>query len=211
MKRERGSIALYLLFSLAAAIATGYAAYRVIREQRLQSEAMQVASATRPAPARPLPAPRPLDPLEPTPDVDSTPPVTDAADLAAVDPDDFEDPEKDTVVYGIPGIAGALTIDAVSRTVKRYANRFDRCLRKTREQYSVRRATVRVTVDVDAQGKVLLATAKLQDAEQYLAECVLDVFRKLRFDAPSDRAPARIVYPIVFAPANGGADGNPGD
>lgn len=214
MTRQRGSIALYLLFSIAAAIATGYGTYRVIRQYRLETDAAEaLAAATRPPRATVADPPTPLPP----PKVPSEVPVeeelavepTDSAEARAVDPEPFEDPAKDTVVYGTPGVSGGLTAAAVERTVMRYAARIERCLRKTREQYRVRRGTVRMTTDVDAQGKVLLVTAKLDNAEQLLGDCMVDVFRRLRFDATSDGGPARIVYPIVFAPANGGDAGEP--
>jgi TonB family protein len=216
MTRERGSIALYLLFSVAAAGATGYVAYRAIRTHRLESEAAAaVAAANRPPPSRPVAMAEPVpaeDPLptqaQPEParevenagDVEVIPSGTNQAELDAEDPEDFEDPATDTVVYGTPGVSGGLTPASVERTVKRYGVRIERCLRKTREKYHVRRCTVRVTAEVDAQGKVLVATATRENAEPFLGDCVLDVVRKLRFDAPSDHAGATIVYPIVFAP-----------
>jgi len=113
------------------------------------------------------------------------------------------------VFYGTPGVSGGLSAASVERTVKRYGVRIDRCLRKTREQYRVRRGTVRVLVAVDAQGRVLAVGTRLDNAEQVLGDCVADVFRRLRFDAPSEGGPAKIVYPIVFAPANGGDAGDP--
>lgn len=218
MTRQRGSIALYLLFSIAAAVATGYGAYRVIRTQRLESEAAEaLAAARRPPRANVAPPPGPTVPLATPAEVPPEVPIdeemvvepTDSAEARAVDPDAFADPAKDTVVYGTPGVSGGLTAAAVERTVMRYSVRIERCLRKTREQYRVRRGTVRTTVDVDAQGRVLVVTAKLDNAHHILGDCVLDVFRRLRFDATSDGGEARIVYPIVFAPANGGDAGDP--
>lgn len=218
MTRQRGSIVLYLLFSLAAAIATGYGAYRVIRTQRLEREAAAAhAAATRPPRASVAPAQEPSSPTEVPPEVPPEVPIdeemvvepTDSAEARAVDPDAFADPAKDTVVYGTPGVTGGLTAASVERTVMRYSARIERCLRKAREQYRVRRGTVRAAVDVDAQGRVLSVTAKLDNAEEVLGDCVIDVFRRLRFDATSDGGRARIVYPIVFAPANGGDAGDP--
>lgn len=213
MDRQRGSIVIYLLFSIAAAVATGYGTYRVMRTRRLESEAAEArAVANRPQRAHVAPAPRhsaPPPASEPGPDEAAFERAPDPAEAGAVDPPVLDDPTNDTVVYGTPGVSGGLSALSVERTVKRYAVRIDRCLRKTREQYRVRRGTVRVMVDVDAQGRVVAASAKLDGAEQVLGDCVLDVFRRLRFDAPSEGGPGRIVFPIVFAPAGGGDAGDP--
>jgi len=200
---QRGNVAVYLLFSLAAATGAGYGVYRLMRDHKpaVADEHVDVQTAQAPTP-RPTPAPVDEQPAEPAQAVD-------IAEASAVAPEDIADPPKDTVVLGRPGVAGALDADSVERMVKRYIGRYDRCIRHTHEKYRMRRGSLRVTFVIGATGNVDYASAQATDVEEDLANCVLDVIKKLRFDKSSDGAKVKVVYPMAFVPAAGGDAGDP--
>jgi TonB family protein len=224
-RRERGSVALYMLFSLAASVGVGYVTWRTMRDARLSAE-REAAANPRPVAAAEPSLPPPSEPAEPAesaepaePDVEApaeeVSPSADATDpwaseglpsfevieRDAIDPEPVEEAEDDTFVYGTPGIAGTLSSVSMRRTVQRYNVRYARCLRKQREQRGeVERGSMRLRIDIAPDGTVQRASATLRNAEPAFGECVLEVVRKLRFDRSSDGTPTRVVYPIAFIP-----------
>jgi hypothetical protein len=209
MIRERGSVGLYLVFSLVIAGATGYGVYRVIHEHRTNDA--RAALAPTPAP-RPAP-PRVVDelPMEDIatdePPVEDIPeePVVDVAERDAIDPDGIDDSSKDAVAFGQPGISGALDRSVVEQTVKQLAPRFVRCARKAREQDNSEQTMLRFAFTVAATGKVEDASYRAVGDNELIAECALDVVRRSRFAASRDRGAVQVVYPILVAPANDSA------
>ncbi|HEX5060212.1 MAG TPA: AgmX/PglI C-terminal domain-containing protein [Kofleriaceae bacterium] len=204
MANQRGNVAVYLLFSLAVATGAGYGVYRLMRDHKpavAANDHVDVQTAPAPTP-RPSHAPSDELPVEP-------PQAVDPAENTAVAPEDIADPPKDTVLLGTPGVAGGLEPASVERMVKRYVGRYDRCMRHTHEKYRMRRGALRVTFVINATGSVDYASAQATDVEEDLANCVLDVFKKLRFDKSSDGAKVKVVYPMAFVPAQGGDAGDP--
>ena len=195
--RERGSIALYLLFSIAASIAAGYGVYLLIRDRRVAAADDAVAES---APARAAPRPEPM-PATPVVEATETAGAPDPAELAAVEADADIVLAKDTVLFGTPGVAGGLEVGDIERTIKRYSVRYERCMRRAKERGITPRGTLRLTFVVAADGNVAYATGKATNLDDELASCVVDVVKKLRFDKSTDGAPVKVVYPMAFAPA----------
>ncbi|HEY5947972.1 MAG TPA: AgmX/PglI C-terminal domain-containing protein [Kofleriaceae bacterium] len=195
---QRGSVALYLLFSIVAATAAGYATYVVLRDRK-----SSVAEAE-PAPPRPLPAPRAQPAAEQAELVEATEPAAvDSAERDALAPDDIVEPARDTVLLGKPGVAGDLDAASVERTVKRYLVRYDRCMRRAHEHHGIARGSLRVTLVIGETGNVDYASGAPTNVDDDLAACVVDVMKKLKFDKPGDGAKVKVVYPIAFVPASG--------
>jgi hypothetical protein len=192
---QRGSIALYLLFSIAASIAVGYAVYLLIRDRKLAVADDAVAE---PAPARP--ASRPEAIAEPPVDVPAEPPEGDTAERDAVEPNVIVS-DEDAVLLGTPGIAGGLAREDVTRTIKRYAVRYERCMRRARDRGVTPGGSLRLTFVISAEGNVDYATGRASNVDEELATCVVDVIEKLRFERSMDGAKVKVVYPIAFVAA----------
>jgi hypothetical protein len=219
MRGERGSVVVYLLFSIVASIGFGYVVYRSIRDARLaRAASAELARASAPAPTRtavapspaapaPLapahePAPEPAVPAEPVaPTPASLPDESDEADHNAVDPPSFEDSAVDNVVFGRPGVAGGGDRFQIEKVVKRYSVRLVRCVRKARENGPVTRGSMRFEFVIDADGVVGTATYRGGDVAPMVGDCMLQTLTKLRFDKPADGHQMKVVYPIAFAPA----------
>lgn len=203
--RQRGSVALYFLFSLVASVAIGYLVYVVIRDRR-----QAVADDAIAAPAPPRPRAQPMEP-PPPPVEEARPPdliEPDAAERAAVAPE-LVDSDRDAVLFGSPGVLGGLEPGQVERTIKRYMVRYERCMRRAKERGVPPRGELRLTFVIDAEGSVDYATAKPTGIDEELAVCVVEVVQKLRFDKPSDGMKAKVVYPIGFVTAQPGASSDP--
>jgi hypothetical protein len=201
---QRGNITLYLLFSLAVSTAVGYGVYVLLRDS---SRGMAHASDGDIAPTRAAQADRRVEqpappPAEPAP-VDGD---EDPADRNAVAPPPIEDPAEDTVVLGVPGVAGALAAAQIERTIKRYMVRWERCMRRQQERAPLTvRGDLRVELVIASDGNVVYTRSRSAVPEE-LAQCVLDVVGKLRFDKPEDGGKVSVVYPMAFVPARDGSD-----
>lgn len=214
MRRERGSVALYMLFSLVLATAVGYVTWRSIRDARL-SAAREAAASPRPmahAASRPVIPTEPADHrMEPMAPVAAAPVAAeqavdpsdtlDPADMDSMMPADVPASDRDIVAFGTPGIAGDLDRASIERTFKRYTNRFERCVRKAREKNEAHRTDMRVRFQVTAEGAVEQLEARSDTLERVLSTCVMELVQKLHFDKPGDGNTARVVYPILFVPA----------
>jgi outer membrane biosynthesis protein TonB len=198
---QRGHIALYLVFSLATASAVGYGVYAFIRDQAKAERARPA----RRAPTTAVPVRAPVPEVEPPP---APEPEVDIAERDAIDPEDIDDPDKDTVLLGKPGVAGALEVAQVERMIRRYSGRYDRCMRRARERYRLRRGQLRLAFVIGGNGAVAGVTAKATVQDE-IADCVMDTVKKLRFDKPADGALVKVVYPMLFVPAHGGDAGDP--
>jgi hypothetical protein len=202
ISRQRGSVVLYLLFSIAASIAAGYGVYLLLRERNHASAATPDVAEAPPARA---PAPRPVAP-EPTPVADTPPDLIepDAAERGAVAPE-IADVDKDAVLLGTPGVSGGLEAAQVERTIKRYTVRYERCMRRSKERGEEPRGELRLTLVLGPDGDVEFATGKPTNLSDELASCIVDVVQKLRFDKTSDGMKAKVVYPlaVVVVPRSG--------
>ncbi len=200
---QRGHIALYLLFSLAAATAAGYGVYTVMRG-RSKAEAAEAEVRLSTANAH-----LPREVPERAPEPEATPaavaPSIATTTFEAVPPDNAEAADKDTVVHGHPGVSGALDADQIERMIKRYSGRYDRCMRHAREKNQQRRGDMRLTFMIATNGAVETATAT-STVDTELATCVVDVIKRLRFDKPSDGVPALVTHIMVFVPARAESD-----
>jgi hypothetical protein len=134
------------------------------------------------------------------------PPSVDTAERDAVAPAEIEDPKADTVLLGTPGVLGGIDAANVEREVKRYLVRYERCMRKAHKHNQMGRGSLRVTLMVAATGAVASATATRNVVDDELAECVLGVLQKLRFDKSRDGGMVKVVYPMAFLPARDGSD-----
>jgi hypothetical protein len=192
---QRGNVALYLLFSIAASVAAGYAVYLVLRDRRLAVADDAVAE---PVPARAAPRAEPVAPTPVAAPVDE--PAADTAELDAIEPNVIAS-AKDAVLLGTPGVAGGLAPADVERTIKRYSVRYERCVRRARERGVTPGGSLRLTLVIAADGGVDYVTGQPTNVDEELAACVVDVVKKLRFDRSSDGAKIKVVYPIAFVAA----------
>jgi hypothetical protein len=181
---QRGSVVAYLLFSIAASIATGYGVYAVIRDNK---------SATPPPPTpRQLREETPPAPT-PAPVVDEPPPPPPEQSLAqqrAVDPT-VEAGDIISPVMGIPGIEGPIERGSVDRRMRAKSLALQSCWERNGDQ----RVTVRMTMLVDEDGRVTSATVSpgLTVATE---ACIISVLGSLSFTSPGK--PAEVVQPIAF-------------
>jgi hypothetical protein len=202
---QRGNITLYLLFSLAVSAAVGYGVYVLLRDS---SRGVAHAADGDIAPARSAQAERRVE--APAPE-EAAPPAPldeggDAADRAAVAPPPLDGSAEDTVVLGVPGVAGALEPAQIERTIKRYMVRWQRCMRRQQERAPLTaRGDLRVELVIASDGSVVYTRSRSAVPEE-LARCVLDVVGKLRFDQPTDGGKVSVVYPMAFVPARDGSD-----
>lgn len=198
---QRGSIGVYLLFSIVVATAAGYGVYALLRARPQDAGDAEVTQArAEPHAVMPVrPAPPPPEPPEVIPE-DGGP-----AERGAIAPAGIEAPDEDTVLLGTPGVAGALEPAQVDRTMKRYMVRWERCMRRARERDELPDGVLSLSFVIAGDGSVsgMSYRASVEDS---LAVCVTDVVKKLRFDKPVDGADVRVVVPMRFVPARDGSD-----
>lgn len=193
VSRQRGSIVLYLVFSIAASVAAGYGVYVLVRDHK---SAIADDAVAEPTPVRPAPRAE----VTPKPAESVAVAEADPAELAAVEPNLIESP-KDVVLFGTPGVAGALAVDSIEHTIKRYTVRYERCMRRARERGVTPAGSLRITLIIAEDGKVDYATGKPTSLDEELAVCVVEVVNDLRFGKSTDGAKVKVVYPIAFVAA----------
>lgn len=189
---ERGSVGIYLLFSVIVAAAAGYGAYHYIHEHKSEFQHEEQAS-TAPAPKKqptaPTPAPAP-DPIPEVPVVPEQAPMESPAMVAArlaVDPiDSSESPS-----FGTPGVVGGIEKRAVDRRFRPHAEQLQTCY----EHASSFDGSVRVTLEVAANGK--LTNISLDDGDDGFQACAISAL-SFSFSPTKDGKPATIVQPIQF-------------
>jgi hypothetical protein len=181
---QRGSVAAYLLFSIAASIATGYGVYAVIRDNK---------SATPPTPRPVREAPPPAPAAAPVVDDEPPPPPPPPQSLAqqrAVDPT-VEAGDIISPVMGTPGIEGPIERGSVDRRMRAKSLALQSCWERNGDQ----RVTVRMTMLVDEDGRV--TSASVSPGLTVATEaCIVSVLGSLSFTSPGK--PAEVVQPIAF-------------
>jgi hypothetical protein len=196
---ERGNVSVYLLFSLAASIAAGVGAYRLIRDHK-PAEAVadddvrhEVAA---PKPAHDAPAPTPAPEAEPEAAPSAPTPTMSLAEQRAVDP--ITDPNSDaSPVFGLPGIDGAIERSSVERRFRSRAPLIQRCWERSESDPG----KVRVTLSVAANGHIDEVT--LSDGwNEGLQACVVSLLSTMSFSGTRDGHHATVVQPIAFQATN---------
>ena len=175
---QRGSVGVYLLFSIAAAIASGYGVYAWMHGHK--PHAAPVVEAAPP----PKPAPRPVS--APTPVAQPAPvEVPSLAEQRAVDP-----PSTGTSpAMGVPGIDGPIERGSVDRRMRAKSRALQMCWDGERP------TTVHVTLLVDGNGRV--TSTRISPAlSMATSKCIANVFATISFSAFGQ--PSEIVQPIAF-------------
>jgi hypothetical protein len=198
--KQRGNVAVYLLFSIVASVAVGYGVYVFIRDRKVAVADDVVAE---PAPMRQESRPAPMEPMEPTPIAEVGADSDDPAERGASEPN-LVVTARDAVVYGKPGVAGGLAASDVEQTIQRYTVRYERCMRRAKERGATLGGSLRLTLVIAADGNVDYATGKPTNVDEELAGCVVDIVKKLRFARSGDGAKVKVVYPIAFVAASSG-------
>ena len=182
---QRGSIVLYLLFSIALSIGAGYGVYAYLRDHKSAEPTPTVKAEA--------PTPRPVvqaQPVAAVPDVEPPAPTPSVAEQRAVNP--IIDPDNPiTPVMGIPGIEGAIERGAVDRRFRAKARALQVCFDNNGQEHT----TIHATLLVDERGRV--TSARVSPGLSVGTEaCVLSVLSSINFSAPGQ--PAEVVLPIAF-------------
>lgn len=186
MMRQRGSVVVYLLFSIALSIGAGYGVYVLIRDHKPVE-----AATTKNVETEPTPTPRPVAP-QPTPAPPPEPPPApmSVAEQRAVSP--IVDPDyTSSPIMGVPGIDGGISRGSVDRRMRAHAVELQQCWENAGDPPR----TIRVTMHIDAAGRVS-STSVTPGLSADAEACVLAVFSSLSFSAPGK--PAEVVQPIAF-------------
>jgi hypothetical protein len=196
---QRGSIGIYLLFSIAISAAAGYGVYRFMRDHKDafastnddDAATTQQASAPTPKPAvAPTPAAEP-EVIEPELPSDPMKAAMLLAESRAVNPN-TEATMEESPVFGIPGIEGGIERGSVERRFKPRAAILQRCY----ERSGGEPGQVRVKLQVEPDGKLshIELSAGWDDGFQ---ACVMSALN-FQFSATKDGNPAAVVQPIAF-------------
>lgn len=196
---QRGSIGIYLLFSLVISIAAGYGVYRVIRDHKdafasKNDDAPTTKQAAAPAPR---PAAVPAPPIEvpeampPEPAIDPMSAAMELAESRAVDAT-IDQASDESPVFGTPGISGAIERGSVERRFKPRAAILQHCW----ERSDAGAGSLRVAMQVAPDGKVSHMTLSGGWDDGFQA-CVMSALT-FSFSATKDGNPAAVVQPIAF-------------
>ena len=196
MTRQRGSIVIYLLFSIVISIGAGYVAYHLIHENKSKwaDTGETKPSVKRPAIATarvPVPVPEPAEVVAPVEEV--TPQQTTAMIAASRAVDPIVDPLADvSPVFGVPGIVGGIERGAVERRFKPRGELLQKCY----DDYGDTQKTLRVTLQVDPSGKLM--NVNLTGGWSVQFEACVTAALKFNFSPTRDGDSAVIVQPIAF-------------
>lgn len=183
---QRGSIVVYLLFSIVVSIGAGYGVYVLIRDHKS-------APATSEVKAEPPPRPRPVAPPQPVeaePAVEPPAPPVSIAEQRAVNP--IIDPEyTSSPVMGVPGIDGPIARGSVDRRMRARSVELQRCWESDGDPAK----TIHATMHVDAAGRVT-STSVTPGLSADTEACVLAVLSSISF-SPQTK-PSEVVQPIAF-------------
>lgn len=179
---QRGSVGVYLVFSIALSIGAGYGVYAYLHEHKSAEAAPQpIKTETAPTPRHVTPPPA----VQPEPE--AAPPPMSLAEQRASDP--MIDPNSDvSPISGLPGIDGSIERGAVERRFRAKSKALQACV-------ADERATIHATLMVDERGhvtKTSVTPGLSADAES----CVLGVLGSISFSPPGK--PAEVVLPIAF-------------
>jgi len=172
---EHGGVPWYLMFTIAAAIGTGFGVYRVLhqRELRLADERARA----------PKHVPKPVEPArEPTVEEAKPEEIEMPADQVAV------------VMIGTPRIDGELEGVGVELAVAAQREAIERCYTGV-----VAQGALEISLFADPRGRPSSVTAGAEPFDSTLASCVEDLIKTLRFPRPANGESARIVIPILFS------------
>jgi hypothetical protein len=194
---NRGSVALYLLFSIVLSIGAGYGVYRVMRESRLRAASAAPAGTTIPSrtaiepmpPQEPAVAPAP----RPEPAVERPSGASDAQ-ARAIEPDIEGDDTAARVLLGIPGIAGAMPRDSVQRHFRARSAPLQRCYEHFVEGGT--RGVIHVRFRIDTDGTLL--EPRVAGFNAQFDDCVAALAATIKFSQPRDGKTVEVVYPIGF-------------
>lgn len=186
---QRGSVGLYFMFSIVFAIATGYGVYAWMREHKPAPEP--------PRPQRVVREQQPPAPVQPEV-IEATPPVPvpvpaverSVADQRAVDPV-VNEASVTSPAMGVPGIDGAIERGSVDRRMRAKSLALQSCWEQTGDP----RVTVRMTMHVDADGRVTSANVS-PGLTAPTESCIVAVLSSLSFTSPGRET--EIVVPIAF-------------
>ena len=192
---KRGSVALYLLFSIVLSSATGYGVYRGLRERRLHDASAAPEPVHTDRAAAPSPHPVPAPPVEVEPSGDEPPPLS-VAEQRAIDPDIDGDRAAEGANLGMPGIDGAMPRDSVERRFRARLAWFTRCYEQSATP-GEDRAVIRVAFHIEPDGTLVdpKITGGFNDG---FTACVLGVVGAISFSGPRDGKRVEVVYPIGF-------------
>lgn len=194
---QRGSVSLYLLFSLAASVAAGIGAYVWIRDHKPAEAAADdtphVVSAAKPAQHEPDPTPAPQPEPEVVPEAPTT---TSLAEQRAVDP--IIDPNSEvSPVFGLPGVDGAIERSSIDRRFKARAALLQRCWERSESDPG----KLHVTLAVAANGHI--DQVKMSEGwNEGFEACVISLLSNMSFSGTRDGHPATVVQPIAFSSIN---------
>ena len=195
--RERGSVAVYLLFAIVASIAAGVGAYTWLRDHQPppgdnDEATTPVASDEAPpsprkttkasVPAAPVAAPVAEDPVP-------APPPVSLAEQRAVDP--IVDPNSDvSPVFRLAGIDGTVERGSVDRRFKPRAADLQDCFENNDPNVGV----VRVTLTIATNGRI--TELKVSDGRPAFRDCIRRLFTSVTFSP--NKSGATVVQPIAF-------------
>lgn len=183
---QRGSVGLYLLFSIALSIGTGYGVYTFIRDHKSPEPAPNEVNI-------PPPPPRPtvVKPPE-TPQIEAPvePPAMSLAEQRAVNPIVDADGNVSPVM-GLPGIDGPIERGSVDRRMRVKGLALQSCFERNGDAPT----TVHMTMLVDERGHVT-KTSVTPGLSAATEACILTVLDSISFSPPGK--PAEVVQPIAF-------------
>lgn len=198
---NRGSVALYLLFSITLSIAAGYGVYRVMHAQHVrEASASPSRTTTTPKPERDLSsaavAPPPIEEAAAAPEPEDVEPPTGTseAERRAIDPDIEGDATSARVLLGMPGIIGAMPRDSVQRHFRARSAPLQRCYDHFVE--GGKRGVIHMRFRIDTDGKLL--DPRVAGFNAQFNDCVASLARSIRFSEPRDGQLVEVVYPIGF-------------
>jgi len=191
---QRGGISLYLVFSLAAAVAAGIGAYAWIRKHKpaeaSADDRPHAVTTAKPAhhEAPPTPAPQPEPAVEPTPAERPMSLAERRAEDPVVDPNSRVSP-----VFGLPGIDGAMERSSVDRRFRARAKLLQQCW----DHSASDEGTVYVTLAVEPNGHIKQVTLS-EGWNESFQSCVTSLMNAMSFSGTRDGHPAEVVQPVAF-------------
>jgi hypothetical protein len=201
---QRGSIGIYLLFSIAIAAAAGYGVYRFMRDHKdawasnKDDDAATTKQASAPAPkptSMPAPAPAPVpEVVEAEPAIDPMSEAMKLAESRIVEPV-LDAATDESPVFGTPGISGGIERGSVERRFKPRAAMLQRCW----ERSDAGAGSIHVSLRVEPDGKVshIALSGGFDGLDDGFQACVMSAL-SFTFSATKDGNPAAVVQPIAF-------------
>lgn len=184
---QRGSVGLYFMFAIVFAIATGYGVYAWMRDHKPAPERPRPQHVVR---EQPTPAPVQPEVVEAAPPMPEPPVERSVAAQRAVDPV-VDEASVTSPAMGVPGINGPIERGSVVRRMRAKSLALQSCWERTGDP----RVTVRMTMHVDAEGRVTSASVS-PGLTVPTETCIIAVLSSLSFTSPGRTT--EIVQPIAF-------------